>query len=186
MATTRIQSNPAVIYRDETKRLYRTGYIVGVAAPAIAYGASQFLRKNTSNQLVACVTSAASTATSGGIQYVAQQNAPVTGSGVNTIQDTVEVIRAEMVFEGDAVSGTLADTDIGTQCGINVANSTTLFPANGSQGSVVTIDKGNTNAHVEIVDVGYVFDPASYNASDINPRVRFRVLGAAIDAAEAA
>ena len=185
MATTLTPMNPAVRYREEGRRLLATMYIKGIASPNIPFAAGQFLRKDTSNRLVPCVTSVAALPTSGGIQYVAQSDAAVGASGTDTVSATVEVIRNDMIFEGNTYSTntaggtTIADTDIGTQCGIFVS---AISPT----GSIVSVDIYNkTDFAVEITDVGYVFDPAAFNSTDIYAKCRFRVLQTAIDCAEA-
>jgi hypothetical protein len=181
MATAIIPMNPACVTRIDGNDLYTEPmYILGIAGPNIAYGAGQFLRRNTSNQLVACATSAASTATSGGIQFQSQQAAKLGASGTNTVTDVVMRIESSMRFLGNVIAGqTLADTDCGTQCGISVTAASNV-------GSVVTLDKNNANVCVEITGVGYVFDPSQYNSTDTGAVCYFKVLSAAIDAAPAA
>ena len=143
------------------------------------WDAGQFLRIDSSGRLIAIVTNAAAYATSGGLQYYSLSRSPMIASGTDTVAQEVGILTGEQEWEGNAVSSTLAITDIGTQCMLNVSALSTT-------GSLVTVDKTTTYPHIVITNVGYNFDPAQYASDDIDAEVRFKVLVAAIQAPRAA
>ena len=139
------------------------------------WDAGQFLYMDTSGRLLACVTSAASVATSGGIKYYSLKRAAIGASGTDTVEAQVGIVTADQEFEGNEYSTTAVITDIGTQCGINVSAASTT-------GSTVTVDISNTYLHLEVTNVGVQFDPAQYTAADTLAKLRFKVLPIAINA----
>lgn len=142
----------------------------------IPWAAGEFLYVDTSGRLLACITSAAVVATSGGIKYCALTAATLGVSGTDTVEAEVGIITDDMEFEGNELDGDIAITDIGLQTGINVTTASTT-------GSIVTVDESLTSyPHVEVTGVGHVFNPAQYTSSDTVAKLRFKVLPIAINA----
>jgi hypothetical protein len=168
--------------------------------------AGQFLRIDTSGRVVACVSSAAAPATSGGIQGYAITNAAIGASGTDTVLTTdsgilpaampgntsaqvnygfptasIRFIHPDDLFAGVLYNAaTWSDAYIGLQCQINVT-------AASAAGSIVTIDPTTTYPHVQIVDAYYKrFLGSDYASDDLGAVVLFKVLTTAIQAPQAA
>lgn len=142
----------------------------------IPWSAGQFLYIDTSGRLLACITSAATVATSGGIKYYSLTAAALGASGTDTVEAVVGIITSDMVFEGNELDGAVEVTDIGLQTGINVTAASTT-------GSIVTVDESLTSyPHVQITDVGSQWSPAQYDVADTVAKLRFKILDIAIEA----
>ena len=176
--------------------------IKGVATN-LPFAGGQFLRLNTGGLIVACVTSTAVVATSGGINLYAMSDPQIGASGTDTVMTTsngilpapvpgvgmnldqkltgsVRWIHPDDIFAGMLYnSGTTSDALIGTQCMIHVTAASTT-------GSIVTIDTTTTYPHVVIVDTAARRWPMQYSDTDIGGIVLFKVLGTALHAAPAA
>ena len=111
-------------------------------------------------------------ASTGGIKYLAleDQDDPV----ATTTTAEVGVIDEDHVFEGNELDGQLTALNIGANYAINVAS------------NVVTVDVGDTtNPAVQVTDIGQIFNPALYNATDTKQKVRFKILTTCLQAAPA-
>jgi hypothetical protein len=144
-----------------------------------AWAAGQFLRVTDSGLLWACISTAASVASNGGIQYYALSKPAIGAAGTDTVKATVGVITPDMEFEGNELDTTAAITDIGKFCGINVTSPS-------ATGSKCTVDISNTNAVIVLTNIGYLFDPAQYTSSDTLAKLRFKVMTTAINAVRVA
>jgi hypothetical protein len=150
--------------------------LVKGVATNIPWAAGQFLFVDTSGLAKACVTSAATVATSGGIKYYALTSQALGAAGTDTVVAEVGIITDDMEWEGNELDGDLAQGDIGLQTGINVTAASTT-------GSIVTVDESLTSyPHIEITNIGHLFDPAQYASTDTVAKVRFKVLPIALNA----
>lgn len=87
----------------------------------------------------------------------------------------VGVVTAEQEYEANLLSQRGPATIVGGKYALNVAS------------NIVTVDLTDpTNVAVQITDVGQLFSPAEYDATDTKQRVRFKVLTTVIEAARAA
>ena len=81
----------------------------------------------------------------------------------------VGLITSDMIFEGFELDSAVTAA-IMEQQGVDVSN------------NLVTVDGGNTNYAVKVVDIASQYEPARNKSDDIKARLRFKVLTSAIEA----
>lgn len=141
-----------------------------IAKNGSTWKAGEFLRVDTSGFLVAIETDVFTN--TGGLQYYALADQADPGNA--TTLATVGIVTQDMEWEGNVLSGTVSDANVGLEYGINVAS------------NVTTVDTGETtNLAVTITDVGPTFNPAQYIAADTVARVRFKINADILEAARA-
>ena len=165
MATTLNAENPRVVAGpplEKNSSMYiKTGQ---------SWNAGQFLYVDTAGLLNACASDA--DAGTGGIKYIAMDT--VTDPGNDTTTADVGVLTRDHILEGNELDGTVARTNLGNYYALNVTS------------NVCTVDVGDTgNDAFEIVDLGYIYDAAQYNSTDVKGKVRFKILTTVLEAAPA-
>ena len=137
------------------------------AAKSTAWGAGQFLRINTSGELVAVSNGA----TTGGISYQA-----ITDRASGDAAGLVWVIKIspDMIFEMNLTSGTATTALIGQKKGVDVS------------GTTITVDPSASEEAVTIQNLGYIVNPAVYDSSDTLAVVYVKIQTDIIDADPAA
>lgn len=129
----------------------------------------QWLFTDTSDLLKACASDADSG--TGGIKYVALTDQ--TDPGNSTTETEVGVITQDMIWAINELDGTVALTDVGLQCGIDVTS------------NVVTADIGDeTNLAVEVTGRMQDINPAKYG-NDTKAKILVKVIPAALEAVQA-
>lgn len=138
------------------------------AATSTVWKKGEFLRINTSGELVAISDNPGAT----GIQYFA-----ITDRATGDAAGYVEVgkVTSDQVYEMHYKSGSAVAADIGIQYDIDVTS------------NVHTIDHADTtNPSVTVLELGFNYDSSINDAADTLSRVRVQVLQSVIDAAPAA
>jgi len=131
-----------------------------------SWKAGQFLYVDTSGLLNACTSDITA------IKYYALQDQDDPGNSTTFAE--VVIIHADHVFEGNELDGTVTAANIGQFFGIDVTS------------NVVTVDVAEVTALVlEIVDLGYLRNPAVYTSADILAKVYFKILSIALERAPA-
>lgn len=165
MATTLNAENPRVVAgppleKDSSK------YILN----GQSWNAGQLLYCDTSGRLRPCASDA--DAGTGGIKYIGLDT--VTNPGNTTTTADVGVLTRDHILEGNELDGTLTRANIGQYYALSVVT------------GLCTLDADDTgNDAFEVVDLGYIFDEAQYNSTDIKAKVRFKILTTVLEAAPA-
>lgn len=135
-----------------------------------SWKAGQFLFDDTSGLLKVADDNA--DAGTGGIKYVAlSDQADPTNS---TTYAEVGIITRDHEFEGNELNGQVTAGTIGGHYAIDLTT------------NVVTIDVDDgSNPAVEITDVGFIYNPALYDATDTLAKLKFRILTTVLEAARA-
>ena len=165
MAATLTVSNPELVggpVMATTKKLILNGE---------SWKQGEFLNIDASALLKECATD--DDAGTGGIKYFALTSQDDPGNST-TLSGDIGVIVADHIFEGNELDGTVADSNIGEQHGIDVSS------------NVVTIDVGDvTNPAVTVTDIGPRFSPVEYKSDDIKAKLRFQILTTNLEATPA-
>lgn len=135
-----------------------------------SWKAGQLLYDNTSGLLRACATDA--DAATGGIKYVALDDQ--TDPGNSTTYAEVGIINRKHEFEANELDGQVTAGTIGYHAGVDVTD------------NILTIDVDDTtNPAVEVTDVGFIYNPGRYDATDTLAKLKFRILTTVLEAARA-
>jgi hypothetical protein len=156
-------TNPVVVQSDApmaTTKLYiKNGE---------SWKAGQFLNVDASGLINVCATDD-DASTGGGIKYYAltDQDDP----GDSTTLAEVGIITADMVFEMNELDGT-----------VSLANKDQFYALSVAS-NVCTVDVGDTgNDALQIVELGYLKNPALYDSTDTLAKVWCKVIPAVLNA----
>ena len=153
--------NPRVIsgHMETTKILILNGQ---------SWKKGQFLFVDTAGALKECASNA--DAATGGVKYLALNDQADPGDTTSTAE--VAVITRDLLFEGNELDAAVTRAMIGQQAALDVTS------------NLVSVDISDTgNDAVEIVDLGWVYEPNMNKSTDVKGRLSFRVMTTNIEAA---
>ena len=157
-------ANPELVQSDEHMET-----ITKLILNGTSWKAGQFLFTDTNDYVKVCESDA--DASTGGVKYLALKDQADPGNQTTTAE--VGVITQDMIFRGNELNGAVAKTAVGTAVALDVTS------------NICTLDLDDTgNDAFEITDVESDFDP-QYDIADTLAKIRFKVLPAALEAAQA-
>lgn len=156
-------TNPVVVQSDAPMATTKLYILNGQS-----WKAGQFLNVDANGLINACATDD-DASTGGGIKYYALTDQADPGNSTTLAE--VGVITADMVFEMNELDGT-----------VSLANKDQFYALSVAS-NVCTVDVGDTgNDALQIVELGYLKNPALYDSADVKAKVWCKVIPAVLNA----